>query len=92
MCEEERSGIDFHSSSMLSNLQKSNPEKFQRYNFMSNKSPDNSIMLLFDFRHINIIIIILNLVFKGTFFILFFSSAILKEGLVAKKTYNSSLG
>lgn len=30
MCEEERSGSDFRSSSMLNNLQKSNPEKFQR--------------------------------------------------------------
>jgi len=30
MCEEERSGSDLRSSSMLSNLQKSNPEKFQR--------------------------------------------------------------
>lgn len=30
MCEEERSGSDFRSSGMLSNLQKSNPEKFQR--------------------------------------------------------------
>lgn len=34
MCEEERSGTDFRSSSMLSNLQKSNPEKFQRCNFL----------------------------------------------------------
>ena len=34
MCEEERSGSDFRSSSMLSNLQKSNPEKFQRCNFL----------------------------------------------------------
>ena len=34
MCEEERSGSDFRSSSMLSSLQKSNPEKFQRYNFL----------------------------------------------------------
>lgn len=33
MCEEERNGSDFRSSSMLSNLQKSNPEKFQRWNF-----------------------------------------------------------
>ena len=32
MCEEERTGSDFrNSSSMLSNLQKSNNEKFQRY-------------------------------------------------------------
>ncbi|XP_066026194.1 codanin-1-like [Pocillopora verrucosa] len=30
MCEEERSGSDFRSSNMLSSLQKSNPEKFQR--------------------------------------------------------------
>ncbi|XP_073249807.1 codanin-1-like [Porites lutea] len=30
MCEEERTGSDFRNSSMLSNLQKSNPEKFQR--------------------------------------------------------------
>ena len=31
MCEEERTGSDFRNSSMLSNLQKSNNEKFQRY-------------------------------------------------------------
>ena len=31
MCEEERNGSSFRNSSMLTNLQKSNPEKFQRY-------------------------------------------------------------